>query len=136
MKIKKLEFCNVNSLAGEWVVDFESPDFAKSSMYCIVGPTGSGKTSILDAICLGLYGRTPRISTINSGSNEVMTYGTKKCSAKVTFECNGIVYSAHWEQNRKPKSDALQQADWKLTNETTQSVVTTCASICRAGDLS
>ncbi len=127
MKIKKLEFCNVNSLAGEWVVDFESPDFAKSSMYCIVGPTGSGKTSILDAICLGLYGRTPRISTINSGSNEVMTYGTKKCSAKVTFECNGIVYSAHWEQNRKPKSDALQQAEWKLTNETAQSVVTTCA---------
>ena len=38
MKIKKIEFCNINSLAGEWTIDFESPDFANNGMFCIAGP--------------------------------------------------------------------------------------------------
>ena len=121
MKIKKIEFCNINSLAGEWTIDFESPEFAKSGMFCISGPTGSGKTSILDAICLGLYGKTPRLDAIVGDSNEVMTYGTKNCYAKVTFECRGSVYSACWKQHRAPKTNKLQKYTWVLVNETTGS---------------
>ena len=45
MKIKKVEFSNINSLAGEWTIDFESPDFANSGMFCISGPTGSDEAS-------------------------------------------------------------------------------------------
>ena len=122
MKIKKIEFCNINSLAHEWTIDFESPDFAKSGMFCISGPTGSGKTSILDAICLGLYGKTPRLGAIVGDSNEVMTYGAKNCYAKVTFECCGTVYSARWEQHRSARTNKLQKYAWALTNETTQTV--------------
>ena len=122
MKIKKIEFCNINSLAGEWTIDFESPDFAKSGMFCISGPTGSGKTSILDAICLGLYGKTPRLGAIVGDTNEVMTYGAKNCYAKVTFECGATVYSARWEQHRSARSNKLQKYSWVLTNETSQTV--------------
>ena len=121
MKIKKLEFCNINSLAGEWTIDFESSAFANKGMFCIAGPTGSGKTSILDAICLGLYGRTPRIDNITGSSNEVMTYGAKDCYSKVTFECNGIVYSARWEQCRT-RTGNLKQYAWQLKNETEDSL--------------
>ena len=122
MKIKKIEFCNINSLAGEWTIDFESPDFANSGMFCISGPTGSGKTSILDAICLGLYGKTPRLGAIVGDSNEVMTYGAKDCSAKVTFECKGVVYSACWSQHRSARTNKLQKYSWMLTNEMTHSI--------------
>ena len=122
MKIKKIEFCNINSLAHEWTIDFESPDFAKSGMFCISGPTGSGKTSILDAICLGLYGKTPRLGAIVGDTNEVMTYGAKNCYAKVTFECGGTVYSARWDQHRSVKTNKLQKYSWVLTNETSQTV--------------
>ena len=122
MKIKKIEFCNINSLAGEWAIDFESPDFANSGMFCIAGPTGSGKTSILDAICLGLYGKTPRLGAIKGDSNEVMTYGTKSCYAKVTFECKGVVYSSCWNQHRSVRTNKLQKYAWVLKNETTQNV--------------
>lgn len=122
MKIKKIEFCNINSLAGEWEIDFESPDFANSGMFCIAGPTGSGKTSILDAICLGLYGKTPRLGAIKGDSNEVMTYGTKSCYAKVTFECKGVVYSSCWNQHRSVRTNKLQKYAWVLKNETTQNV--------------
>ena len=121
MKIKKIEFCNINSLAGEWTIDFESPDFANSGMFCISGPTGSGKTSILDAICLGLYGATPRLKAIVGESNEVMTYGSKNCYAKVTFECRGSVYSACWDQHRAARTNKLQKYSWVLINETTGS---------------
>ena len=122
MKIKKVEFSNINSLAGEWTIDFESPDFANSGMFCISGPTGSGKTSILDAICLGLYGKTPRLGAIVGDSNEVMTYGAKSCSAKVTFECKGVVYSACWNQHRSSRTNKLQKYSWALTNETSQTI--------------
>ena len=122
MKIKKIEFCNINSLAHEWTIDFESPDFAKSGMFCISGPTGSGKTSILDAICLGLYGKTPRLGAIVGDTNEVMTYGAKSCYAKVTFECGGTVYSARWDQHRSVRTNKLQKYSWVLTNETSQTV--------------
>ena len=120
MKIKKIEFCNINSLAGKWAIDFESPDFVGKGMFCISGPTGSGKTSILDAICLGLYGATPRLGPIRgTSSNEVMTYGAKSCYSKVTFECRGIVWTACWEQHRAPKTNKLQKYSWALINETT-----------------
>ena len=122
MKIKKIEFCNINSLAREWTIDFESPDFAKSGMFCISGPTGSGKTSILDAICLGLYGKTPRLGAIVGESNEVMTYGAKNCYAKVFFECGNTIYSARWEQHRSARTNKLQKYSWVLTNETAQTV--------------
>jgi exonuclease SbcC len=122
MKIKKIEFCNINSLANEWTIDFESPDFANSGMFCISGPTGSGKTSILDAICLGLYGKTPRLGAIVGETNEVMTYGAKSCFAKVTFECGGTVYSARWDQHRSAKTNRLQKYSWVLTNEMSQNV--------------
>ena len=111
MKIKKIEFCNINSLANEWTIDFESPDFANSGMFCISGPTGSGKTSILDAICLGLYGKTPRLGAIVGETNEVMTYGAKSCFAKVTFECGGTVYSARWNQHRSAKTNRPVHSD-------------------------
>ena len=122
MKIKKIEFCNINSLAGKWTIDFESPDFVNSGMFCISGPTGSGKTSILDAICLGLYGKTPRLGAIVGDSNEAMTYGAKSCYAKVTFECGGAVYSACWNQHRSARTNKLQKYSWALINEKTQNV--------------
>ena len=122
MKIKKIEFCNINSLAGEWTIDFEAPEFANGGMFGIFGPTGSGKSSILDAICLGLYGKTPRLGAIVGDSNEVMTYGTKNCYAKVTFECHGDVYSACWDQHRAPRTNKLQKYSWTLMNESSQTV--------------
>lgn len=127
MKIKKVEFSNINSLAEAWSIDFESPDFLNSSMFCISGPTGSGKTSILDAICIALYGKTPRQGAIKGDTNEVMTYGAKKCYAKVTFECRGSVYSAQWEQGRT-KTGNLKKYAWTLTNENSQNVICTSSN--------
>src|SRR5690606_37861112 len=35
-------------------------DFTDADYFALVGPTGSGKSTVLDAICFALYGTVPR----------------------------------------------------------------------------
>ena len=85
MQILKLSFENINSLKGAWTIDFQAPDF-RSGIFAIVGPTGSGKTTILDAICLALYGHTPRIGSITQNANEVMNRDCDSCRSSLEFK--------------------------------------------------
>jgi len=110
MKILSLRFKNINSLKGEWKIDFTSSEFADQGLFAITGPTGAGKTSILDAICLALYHRTPRL-IVSSGSNELMTRHTGDCLAEVEFSVQGKGYRAFWAQRR-----AYHRPDGKLGN--------------------
>ena len=99
MKILKLKFRNINSLAGDWEIDFTQPEFTENGLFAITGKTGSGKSSILDAISLALYGKTPRVDVTGS-SNDVMTRGTTDCYAEITFEVGGKIWKATWKQER------------------------------------
>lgn len=116
MKILRLQFKNLNALKGEWKVDFTHSPFIDNGLFAITGPTGAGKTTILDAICLALYHCTPRLGAITISSNEIMTRGTAECSAEVEFEVKGRVYRAHWSMRRsRGKVDGkLQSADVQL----------------------
>ena len=108
MRILKLRFKNLNSLAGEWSIDFTDPAYVSSGIFAITGPTGSGKTTILDAICLGLYGQTPRLKTISKSTNEIMTRNTAECFAEVVFESQVGRFVCHWSQRRayrKPEGE-------------------------------
>jgi exonuclease SbcC len=100
MKINSLRFKNINSLQGQWKIDFTQPPFSDNGLFAITGPTGAGKTTILDAICLALYQQTPRLGGINKSSNELMTRGTSDCLAEVEFEVKGKGYRAFWSQRR------------------------------------
>ena len=111
MRILTVRFKNLNSLSGEWYLDFTRPAFINSGIFAITGPTGAGKTTILDAICLALYGRTPRLNRVNKSGNEIMSRQTGECFAETTFQTAEGRFRCHWSQHR-----ARNKPDGELQN--------------------
>ncbi|MDR2762567.1 MAG: AAA family ATPase [Planctomycetaceae bacterium] len=109
MKIKTIVFQNLNSL-----VDTSTINFPDNGIFAIVGPTGVGKTTILDAICLALYGKTPRLNKISKSSDDIMSKNTKFCFAEVEFEIDhNEKYIARWE-HAKSKNKTNKEPTHKL----------------------
>ncbi len=106
MRILQLRFRNLNSLAGEWAVDFSRPEFLADGIFLISGPTGAGKSTILDALCLALYGCTPRLNRISKNSNEILSRQTGECFAEATFETQAGRFRSHWSQHRARRHPA------------------------------
>lgn len=125
MKILKLRFKNLNSLHGEWQIDFTANDYTADGIFAITGPTGAGKSTILDAICLALYGTTPRLGKVSKGTNEIMSRKTGECFAEVIFESQKGVFCCHWSQRRaKGKADGnLQEPQQELSDVKTGKVL-------------
>jgi DNA repair protein SbcC/Rad50 len=52
---------NLASLYGPFELPLDAGPIAETGLFSISGPTGAGKSTIMDALCLGLFGRTPRL---------------------------------------------------------------------------
>ncbi len=115
MKILRVRFFNLNSLRGDHFVDFSRAPLADAGLFAITGATGAGKTTILDAITLALYGQVPRHET--TGPEHVMSHGTGESWAEVEFEVNGRQYRSKWGQHRgrRKAENPLQDSKMELS---------------------
>lgn len=149
MKLQKLTIHNIASIEDA-VIDFEAPPLSDSEVFLITGKTGSGKSTILDAICLALYANTPRLAgtqmdgkTQDGDPNsrnemqandprQVLRRNTGEGYVELTFiGSNGIGYKALWsvKRSRENPNGNLQRKVWNLTNYRTNITLTKDAEI-------
>jgi DNA repair protein SbcC/Rad50 len=118
MKILSIKGRNLASFEGDFEVDFTQGDLAETNLFAITGPTGSGKSTILDALCLGLFGKTPRlekgVANISNKMQDIsgedialndprqlLRRGTGEGYAEVTFVgVDKKTYQAQWKIRR------------------------------------
>lgn len=68
MRILAIRGANLASLAEGFAIDFDSEPLRSAGLFAITGETGAGKSTILDAICLALYDKFPRV--VAAGASE------------------------------------------------------------------
>ncbi len=117
MKILKIAFKNINSLRGDHEIDFRAEPFISSSLFAITGPTGSGKSTILDVISLALFNQVPRLGKISkneiNAKGAILTRNQKEAMARVTYECKNGVFSSQWSISTN-RNDKLRDYEMEL----------------------
>lgn len=103
MRLHRIEIANLNSLYGEHTIDLDE-SLGGASLFLIQGPTGAGKSTILDAVSLALFGTTPRLGALAGKelAAELMSRGAGASRVAVEFSV--------W----RPEGRARYRATWKV----------------------
>lgn len=135
MRIIAIRGKNIASLEGEFEVDFTSEPLASANIFAISGPTGAGKSSLLDTMCLALFARTPRTEQakelnvrlkdisddvlVQSDPRFLLRRGTANGYAETDFiALDGYRYRARWSVSRarEKENGRLQSPRLNLVN--------------------
>jgi DNA repair protein SbcC/Rad50 len=138
MKILAIRGKNLASIEGDFEIDFTREPLLSAGIFAITGPTGSGKSTILDALCLALFAQSPRqaaamergveLSDGESGKisqndpRSILRKGTAEGYAEVDFVgLDGNHYRSKWSvrRARNKASGNLQDHLIQLSNITT-----------------
>jgi exonuclease SbcC len=88
MRPLRLDLAGFAAFREPTTVDFTDADF-----FALVGPTGSGKSTVLDAVCFALYGTVPRWSDRRAVGN-ALAPSSSEARVRLVFESAGARYVA------------------------------------------
>src|SRR5262245_35969728 len=77
-------------------------DLTDADFFALVGPTGSGKSTVLDAICFALYGTVPRWSD-RRRVDQALAPSAAQAKVRLVFEASGARFVATRVVRRDPK---------------------------------
>jgi DNA repair protein SbcC/Rad50 len=83
-------------------------DFEGADLFALTGATGSGKSSVIDAICFALYGSIPRLS----GVAPIVSLGKPEARVRLVFEVEGDTWTVSRLVVRQ--GDGASQRDVRL----------------------
>ena len=122
MKILRIEFENINSLKGKHAIDFTREPFNQSSLFAITGPTGSGKSTILDVISLALFNNIPRMDKVSTNeilkTGAILTRNQTTASAAVTYQGKSGMYRSQWSISTA-RTGNLREYEMEVANAET-----------------
>lgn len=84
--------------------DEQSVDFSQLDIFAIAGPTGAGKSSILDAMTYALYGKVERVS---NECSQLISQGLPGMAVKFEFSCGNEQYRVARRTTRKSPTDVV-----------------------------
>ena len=139
MKLKQLIIDNIASIEHA-EINFDAAPLAGEHLFLISGETGAGKSTIIDCLCLALYGKTPRLNAARGASytpnheendsngslktndvKQLLRRGAVSADVKLTFDNNdGTPYVATWHIHRsrnKIKGRILDPVRTIMTDE-------------------
>lgn len=147
MQILSISGENIASLAEPFAIKLDEAPLASAGLFAITGDTGAGKSSILDALCLALYGNCPRLSGDGTRENiedvdgqelkstdprMALRRGAAKAIARVVFRAvDGEVYAAEWmvRRAREKLEGRLQNVERVLIRVSDETVLATQPTI-------
>ncbi len=114
MQIHRIKLRNLHSIRSEVELNFMASPLADAGLFAITGDTGAGKTTILDAITLAMYGKVCR----NSRPEEVLSHGAEEGFSECDFEAHGRRIRCQWRswvpRSKKPGPPKTERsvAEW------------------------
>src|SRR5947207_10925105 len=87
MRLLRLELAGFGAFRSPTELTFDDADF-----FALVGPTGSGKSTVLDAICFALYGTVPRWADKRAIAN-ALAPSCVEARVRLVFESAGVRYA-------------------------------------------
>lgn len=98
MRPVRLEIEGFTAFKEKQIIDFTDVD-----LFAIAGPTGAGKTSVLDAMQWVLFGKVPRLS---QGLSELISLGSDTARVVFDFELRGQRYQVSRSMKRRGNGQA------------------------------
>ena len=117
MYLRSLTIQAIGPFAGRYAVDFEA--LGASGLFLLEGPTGAGKSTLIDAIVFALYGKVASAATSEDRLRSGFAADDVESVVDLTFETRAGVYRvrrtpAYDRAKRRGTGTARQQATVKL----------------------